>query len=88
MTLNPKIRQFIDEMRELEALGCVLVTHSSLPRLKELLDAEKIPYEEKKTGASLEKTLGLWIVTEEDYQENPAWAAQVREVVDYFFNVA
>ncbi len=88
MALNPEIREFINEMRELKALGCILVIRSSLPRLKELLDADEIAYEEKHPGAPLEKTLGLWLVTEEDYQANPAWAAQIREVASYFFNVA
>jgi len=98
--LHPEIQEFIEAIEEAKVIGCILVTDDDRDALLKALAEEQKARQEKSLpsllswteldpDSSLEwtKVPALWIVSEEDYSENPPWAEKLRKQADYFLNV-
>ncbi|KXK21638.1 MAG: hypothetical protein UZ18_ATM001000261 [Armatimonadetes bacterium OLB18] len=86
--LNPEIREFIESLRQLPAVGCVLSPAKSLSRIAALLGQE-ISCLQVDSARSLPtvKAPALLLASEEDYSNHPDWAEKLRGLAGYFLNL-
>lgn len=98
--LSKEIAEFIREMKELNAIGCILVVESSLKTLVANLEqatmlVSKAPQPDRVTYYVCKKDLDLrniktpaiLIVTEEDYSAYHDFEEKIRDKAGYFINV-
>ena len=88
MLLNPEIQEFIDSLRELKAVGCVLAPAKSLSGLASRLQVE-VPclWIRPKDSLPPVSPPAVLLASEEEYSANPDWAEEVRNVAGYFINL-
>lgn len=97
--LHPDIRQFIEQMTGLGAVGCLRIPRSGLRGLLGMLDKADVligrtPRAGRATCHVADRTADLaaiappaiLVVTEEDY-DDPAFAEKVRSIASYFLRV-
>lgn len=98
--LHHDIRQFIEQMTTLGAIGCLRIPRAGLKGLLGMLDkADRIVGRARTTGRAtylvVDRTTDLTaiappailVVAEEDY-DDPAFAEKLRSTASYFLRVA
>jgi len=98
--LSKEIQDFIEQIKELNTVGCLTIPQSQREILLDLLakadvivgtapSPGRITYQFVYQGQELGRVKApfIFVVTEEDYSADPEWATALREQVAYFLNV-
>ena len=98
--LSLEIQKFIQELKELGTIGCLLVSQAGLEKLlaafakaSAIIGPEVQPGRVTHYNRTGNDALGsieppaLLVVTEEDYSKYPEWAQEIRDQASYFLNV-
>lgn len=91
MKLDPALKEFIDKVDKWDQLGCILAPREELKKLDKFLDTAELYVahlaisRERKLPAT--PAPALWLVANEEYEADPAWAEAIRARAAYFHNI-
>lgn len=98
--LHPDIQKFIEQMRALRAVGCLIVPASAFENLMAMLKKADViigptPYNDRVTYYCVHPNSALdtvtppavLIVLDEEYEGDDQWRERVRNVAGYFMRV-